>query len=200
MHQVSGLPDRVLLSALRLGRPGGRGGLGERRVLGVLLRGRGPVRHRARTCLARGPHLLQEHRRAERRGCVSPPVAGAGQPERGPGGGHVGQPALLAEVPRSAGGPEGRERRRAPGWAGPAGRRRRPATRTGSAARSRSSGSRTWAWPGTPAPSGPADSPGTTTAAHCRPFDACTVARVTVSPSPTRPDSRPNSSSSAAVR
>ena len=46
----------------------------------------------------------------------------------------------------------------------------------------------------------PAASPGTNTAGHCRPLAACTVSSFTVSDSPTRPVSRPNSSCCAAAR
>ena len=47
---------------------------------------------------------------------------------------------------------------------------------------------------------GPAARPGTTTAAHCRPLAACTVVSVTALAPLGWPDSRPNSSASAAVR
>ena len=130
---------------------------------------------------------------------LAPPVAGAAQPERGPGRGHVHQPALLGQVPGRARLAEGLERgsvqaeelRQVPGVAaqaerdqprvvGPPGGHPRPG--------------REHLRPLPPA------RPGTNTAGHCRPLAACTVSSLTESDSPTRPVSRPNSSCSAAVR
>ena len=57
-----------------------------------------PARHRPRAGLARGAHLGEERRRAERRGRLPPPVAGAAEPERGPGRRDVREPPLLRQV------------------------------------------------------------------------------------------------------
>src|SRR5262249_20818192 len=88
---------------LLLGGPGGGGGLGQRGVGGVGLGLGGPVGDDAFAGLADGADFVEEGGRAEPGDAFAPPVAGAGEPERGPGGGDVGQPAFLGQLAVGAG-------------------------------------------------------------------------------------------------
>ena len=136
----------------------------------------------------------------ERRRAAPPPVAGARQPERGPRRGHVRQPAFLGQarvprMPRRSRPATRRPGRPAPGRSAASPRRPNGSSRGFSVHRVVTRG-----LAGNTCACGPSASPGTMTAAHCRPLAACTVASLTESVSPTRPASRPNSSSSAAAR
>ena len=101
----------------------------------------------------RGPDLVQEQRGAERGHALAPPVAGAGQPVRRPGHGDVRQPPFLGQLTRRAGLAERGQRLGGEVRAGPAGRPRLPAGRTGAAAGSPSTACWPPAWRGRSAPS-----------------------------------------------
>ena len=173
--------------------PAGRGrgpvrlvDLGEQRVLRVLRRLVRPLVDRARACLASRAHLGEEHRRAERRGRLAPPVAGAAEPERGPRRRDVGEPALLRQVAGRARLVELRdgvrvERGQRGQVGGVAAQRERDQPRVVRPPRRRRGRA------GKTCDFSPAASPGTKTAGHCRPLAACTVSSLTVSDSPTRP-------------
>ena len=110
MDQLGCLTDGFVPSTGRGGRPGSGHRLGEGRVLSVLLRRRRPAGDGPRARLAGLADLVEERGGAERQCALTPPVAAAGQEERGAGRRHVGQPSFLGFIAGGAGGTELRQR------------------------------------------------------------------------------------------